>query len=371
MNRCQGITKKGERCRKKAKYDDGKYCHQHREPNIVKIIKQKKKNTKNSKNRKNTKTVKTTKVNIKKTKQKKIKVKVQNNICYENKIDIPERTIECPVCYSEYKESKMFTCTAEIHHICKYCIQHYMNDKLNQHAKIDCFAHNCSCPYSDDTINKIFHKNKHMHDKYIKNKNIHEIKALASILDNYSVCPFCSQWGCIIDNLYDGLHPHNINSVSCRVCNNSWCIFCRCESHGSTTCNRIPNDDDDVVYRMICKVVDEATIHSCPACKTKYHKDEGCNLMECPACHSYSCYLCGVEIIPDERNHKYTHFDNDPCSLYNNRDGVEPGVVHNGNIKYNSDKIKNAIKDLIEANSDRPNIVKKIEQIVKDKKVLD
>ena len=48
-------------------------------------------------------------------------------------------------------------------------------------------------------------------------------------------------------------------------------------------------------------------IHKCPVCNTKYDKVDGCNLITCPKCGKYSCYLCNQNIIPINGS-KYYHF---------------------------------------------------------------
>lgn len=115
--------------------------------------------------------------------------------------------------------------------------------------------------------------------------------------------------------------------------------------------------------------IDDAVIHKCPQCFTKYNKEDGCNLMTCPTCHSYSCYLCGILIRP-RGGIKYWHFKgsgsadaNATYPLYNN-DNDEEESIRQGNIRFNQQKVSKALTDLLSINRDDPEITKALEKEV-------
>jgi TRIAD3 protein (E3 ubiquitin-protein ligase RNF216) len=48
--------------------------------------------------------------------------------------------------------------------------------------------------------------------------------------------------------------------------------------------------------RYVEEQINEAVVRVCPKCKTQSIKEDGCNKMECPRCHTWTCYWCRKEI---------------------------------------------------------------------------
>jgi TRIAD3 protein (E3 ubiquitin-protein ligase RNF216) len=332
MPRCTGITKKGVQCKLNAKYNDNKYCRLHQ-------IKEEIKHETPVEPTKPTKPIKTIKYIV----------KMQRNHMMEcDAYEYIYDKLECSICFCEYYEHEMNRCNNG-HVACNNCTKQYINTAINDQKEITCFDSICNCKYNDNTIMNVYKGDIKGYDRYTDHLRILETKGLASIVDNYSICPFCSQWGCIVENVYDGIHPQNINGVRCLVCRKSWCVICRSAYHGEESCNKLNTHDEDVIHRVVCKVIDDAVIHTCPNCRTKYSKEDGCNLMTCPSCKTYSCYLCNTVIIP-KNGRKYYHFSKKTCPLYNNDTGTKKAEVPNANKRYKNEHIRFAVEKLLDAN---------------------
>jgi TRIAD3 protein (E3 ubiquitin-protein ligase RNF216) len=94
--------------------------------------------------------------------------------------------------------------------------------------------------------------------------------------------------------------------VVCRECHAQTCRLCGRGAHAGRTCEEIAAIDGD---RLIEEQMNEAVVRTCPHCRTQFMKEDGCNKMECPRCHTWICYFCR-KIIPKETG--YAHFWQEP-----------------------------------------------------------
>jgi hypothetical protein len=175
--------------------------------------------------------------------------------------------------------------------------------------------------------------------------------SFAKMFNGYQICPFCNMYGIIVEG--------NIKYVKCNRCDNkSWCTLCRREAHDNDPCWKIKNElDTDAIIFAVTETLTNALVHKCPSCNSKYIKEEGCNLMTCSSCRSYSCYLCGISLLPRGHN-KYWHFysgaekktNERTCALFNDVGAV--GLIpKQGNTKFNNDKVIAECTKLLNANN--------------------
>lgn len=90
--------------------------------------------------------------------------------------------------------------------------------------------------------------------------------------------------------------------------------------------------------------------------------------MTCPSCHTLSCYVCGIIIIPVKigtQTIKYQHFKGAgsaaataTCLLYNDGNGVEK---NQGNTSFNNEKVLKKCQELININD-----MKSVKNVIKD-----
>jgi len=268
---------------------------------------------------------------------------------------------ECQCCFDKVKKENTITCTGANekyrHMFCGDCIKGYIDSVLDQNKHIGCMmsAQGCNGYYKDNDMKKVLDEEKYK--RYLESAHVGEVMMLTKNLDNYQTCPFCTKYGIIIENI-DQI-PNDRCYIDCPHCKKSWCIKCRNEKHIPDPCGKLKTTDEKIIKNIVTQTIDDALIHKCPKCMTKYEKVDGCNLITCSTCHTYSCYLCGLLIVP-KNGQKYWHFGSGYglCPLYNSNDSD----VKKGNIKYNTEKIKTKLNDLITINKDNEDVVNKLKE---------
>jgi len=173
---------------------------------------------------------------------------------------------------------------------------------------------------------------------------------------NSEICPFCRMYFCIADE--------NILNLKCEKCHKTWCKKCKSSAH-ELGCNYIRNLTDEKILNQLAKIIDNALMHKCPYCNTRYIKDYGCTLVKCTSCGGKSCYLCGIKVpkkIINGRESEYWHYRESSCKVYLDDDGE---TSDQGNDKYNKRRIINACREFMDENS--PDVQEKIKKILKDK----
>jgi hypothetical protein len=268
--------------------------------------------------------------------------------------------VECKVCLDEYDLDHIVTCGVSDHTSCLECTKMYITGLINDKKKVSCLfdpTDKCGSIYSDCDIGMVCGEDQILLERYFDYRRVDEATQIATVVDNYHICPFCSKWGIIVDNQFPGDHPQNIKNLTCGNCHIMFCIKCRKAYHGNDTCNKIQTSTEDEVRKTIDRVITEAIIHNCPKCHTKYMKMDGCNLMTCPSCKAYSCYLCDLVIKP-KNGQKYWHFSNNKgrCPLYNHKGNTSAKEVTKGNTDYNNKKVLGALKKLVIENIESPEI---------------
>jgi hypothetical protein len=290
----------------------------------------------------------------------------------------PTDQAECPCCCDTFDRQMMIWCntnttasatvTPRSHGTCKDCFRSGLDSMINSKKKVSCIVDpKCCGGYKDSDIMDIL-DDKTL-QRYVEYLEIDQATKLASVLDNYYLCPFCSKYGIIIENVVGFNHQH-IQTIRCmnEKCQVEWCIRCRKAYHGADPCNILYSANRDVIRKTIDETIDCATIHNCPKCFTKYSKDDGCNLMTCPSCKSYSCYLCNVLIVPIN-GLKYSHFKgsgsalpNAKCELYNTKIVDNDQNIKKGNVDHNNKNVINALDHLIQINQNNPDVVRAIKE---------
>lgn len=292
-----------------------------------------------------------------------------------NELMIP--VTDCMCCYDTYSNDNIILCTNSTldnkHAICHTCMNFYIETLINGKNKIKCVNNNnCQGVYTDFDI--ITSLNERLLERYQEYVQVEQATRMASILDNYHLCPFCYKYGIIIENI-PGYQQEHIKIINClnSECKKTWCIYCRKAFHGNDPCNKINTYDIEVIKKTIDETIDSAIIHNCPKCFTKYNKEDGCNLMTCPSCGSHSCYVCNILITPIN-GQKYLHFSNAisigeffKCPLFNSKDTTNEENIKKGNVCFNEKKIINAMTNLIEINKDDPHIIQIINKYLVSK----
>lgn len=271
--------------------------------------------------------------------------------------------LECQCCFCEYPKEECIWCdkwSCSFNHIyCKTCLNTYFEINTRE-GKSTLACPSDSSEACNGSLSIINIKKLISNEIFIKLEDTIEhttVINLSKTLDNYYICPFCQRYGCIVDN-------DSINNIKCEKCEREWCKKCKQDSHESAECGRITGKfDKDLISNIVEECITNALLHKCPVCPSTYTKTEGCNLMTCGKCGTYSCYLCGIKITP-KNGRKYWHFKGSGsaeasavCNLYNGNN--ESKYDEKGNTEYNNNRIKNSCLKLYNVNDD-DNVKKEI-----------
>jgi hypothetical protein len=274
----------------------------------------------------------------------------------------------CKVCYEEHPNKTLIRCSnisPENKHVsCSDCTLGHINSLMsNGIASNTCMfdkSDKCGGTYSNKDIEKVITNtsNSEMLLKWNELIDISEILKMASICDDYIICPLCCKWGCIFEipagvvgNFY----------IPCGKCDERWCNVCKRKAHGNRSCYKLEfttkettDKKIEVIDHMLQEIITKTLTHCCTSCGCAYIKDEGCNLMICPNCDGLSCYICNMRLYI-KNSTKYWHFSghelsdsNAMCPLWNNEAG--DGKEAQGNTEYNKKAIESEITKFVKAN---------------------
>lgn len=234
-----------------------------------------------------------------------------------------------------------------LHIFCYNCTEKYINICI-----VEC-RNGLTCIMGKDACGGKFDINdleKFMSEKHIDNlKNIIEISdalEIAKAIENYQICPSCKKYGCIVDGL---------DHVLCQRCGKEWCTKCRRQHKEGVSCWIVTNENDNEAIRNIIEdLLTDVLYRRCSFCEAKYIKDNGCNLVICPACEISSCFICGERIDKDSNGKAYWHFKGSgsegrysTCVLYNDGNGESDDQ---GNFEYYEKCIKDKLRIILNDN---------------------
>ncbi|KAH7929949.1 hypothetical protein BV22DRAFT_1028918 [Leucogyrophana mollusca] len=205
--------------------------------------------------------------------------------------------IECGCCFSSYPFDKMIQCP-EAHLFCNTCMMSYASNLLGEHnPNIVCMDQSgCKLSFPESELERFL--SPKLLELYHRVKQRKEIEAAG--LENLEECPFC-EYKCVIENEMEKLfrcENTECGAVSCRECKKL--------DHLPKSCKEMEEDKHLDARHIIEEAMTRALMRNCPKCQKAFIKENGCNKMTCPNCHTMSCYICRKVISG------YDHFNNPP-----------------------------------------------------------
>ncbi|KAL0579960.1 hypothetical protein V5O48_002044 [Marasmius crinis-equi] len=207
--------------------------------------------------------------------------------------------IECGCCFTTYAFDKMVQCE-DGHLFCTECMVSYAENLLGSHnVSIVCMDQSgCKLPFPVSELRR-FLPDKLM-ELYERVKQRKEIELAG--LEGLEECPHC-EYKCVIENPDEKLFRCG-NFDSCGAIT---CRQCKKPDHLPKSCREVEDDRRLDGRHAIEEAMTAALMRNCPKCNKGFVKDDGCNKMTCPNCHSLSCYVCR-KLIPEG----YAHFNQAP-----------------------------------------------------------
>jgi len=210
-----------------------------------------------------------------------------------------ERTgnvFECGCCFVDVPLSRMVQC-AEGHLFCTDCIKKYVEEAVyaSGQTTVHCLDQSgCKANFPMDQLERAVPA--HQLQKIFARLADLDIKKAG--LENIHQCPHC-------DFQMEISNPDEKLFV-CRnpECGMETCLLCKEPNHIPLRCEEVEKKDVTDYRKKVEEAMTESLVRTCPKCKAKFFKTEGCNKMTC-SCGAYVCYVCRKQI-----SHKngYSHF---------------------------------------------------------------
>lgn len=232
-------------------------------------------------------------------------------------------TVQCGCCFEETVPlNRVVPCEGDsAHSFCFSCVSGLADTQVGlMKHELKCMdASACSASLSWSAVAKAL--DIKTFDRLEFNKQQAEI--MAAGLEGLEQCPFCDFKAICDDVEVDPVFA--CQNPGCEVVS---CRKCRLESHLPKTCEQHKKENDLTALHRVEEARSDAVMRTCPKCKVKIMKEDGCNKMICSTCRTYMCYECQEDLSKLGPN-VYDHF-NKPgakCSLYDrvgvNRHEVE------------------------------------------------
>lgn len=206
--------------------------------------------------------------------------------------------LECQCCFDSYAINKITHCDGdEPHFFCLECAESNAKNEIgNSRYKLTCMdGSGCKAAFSRQQ------KQRFLDAKSFE--TLERIQQQAELrlakLPNLSECPFCDFAAICppvdVDKEFRCGDP-KCEKISCRLC--------KLESHLPLTCEESKKESGISERHVIEEARTEALLRTCPKCKVKILKEDGCNKVIC-TCGGMLCDYCGKDISEVG----YVHFD--------------------------------------------------------------
>jgi TRIAD3 protein (E3 ubiquitin-protein ligase RNF216) len=164
----------------------------------------------------------------------------------------------------------MATCTTGKHSACFVCVRTYVQGIVGQGKYLPkCMDSDCKNVYAKTVLRPLLEQS--VMDRLERLEQNRQLKNIPGIEE----CPFCNFKGMQLEsNVFDCLNPE------CEV---SSCRHCKELSHVPRTCDEAKKDKSSGsnlnIRHLLEEAMSRAAMRVCHMCKTKFVKEEGCNLV--------------------------------------------------------------------------------------------
>lgn len=228
--------------------------------------------------------------------------------------------VECQCCYVDVPLNRTIHCeNNDGHFFCYDCMKNGAKSQIGlMRFEMRCFdTSGCQSGYSRSLLRKAL--GEVLMDKLDTIQQRQEIEAAG--IEGLHECPFCDFRAICPpveeDREFRCFNPE-CEKVSCRLCNKP--------SHVPMTCGEARQDEHLSTRHQIEEAMSEALMRSCPKCKVKIIKENGCNKMQCTKCRTLMCYVCKKDITGQGYSHfnqgRYGPSEPGKCSVYD-KEGLD------------------------------------------------
>lgn len=214
----------------------------------------------------------------------------------DEKAEREGNVMECGCCFVDVPMTRMVQC-GEGHLFCADCIKRYVEESAFSSGQTTVHCLDQSGCKANFPISQL--------ERAIPGPKLAKIFARLADLDikksgleNVHACPFCDFQMEIAnpdEKLFKCLNPE---------CLRESCLLCKEPNHIPQRCEEVEKQDVTSYRKKVEEAMTASLVRTCPKCKAKFYKADGCNKMTC-SCGAYVCYICRI-LIPKKEG--YDHF---------------------------------------------------------------
>ncbi|KAI3379623.1 hypothetical protein SNEBB_011366 [Seison nebaliae] len=206
---------------------------------------------------------------------------------------------ECHICYSQRDDVARRDC-CELP-VCENCLTIYVEDEIKSgKVRIECPM--CNVYMSREQIMQ------RLLTTELKLKFYRRLIDFTTNNPRARTCPQCSFVLHLNRDLINKKRRQKIPmKVQCPECSIIWCFNCHAPWHQNITCEDFSRGDQLLKCWAKEHHYGRRNAQMCPKCQVYIQREEGCNHMTCPFCHTAFCYRCGgryrrIPFIGDHSN---------------------------------------------------------------------
>ncbi|KAL2854522.1 hypothetical protein BJX68DRAFT_264427 [Aspergillus pseudodeflectus] len=205
--------------------------------------------------------------------------------------------VECGCCYTDAPANRAIPCEGnELHFFCYACIRKSAETQIGlMKYTLQCFdVSGCQASFARPHLKEVLGAS--MMSKLDSLQQADEIRMAG--LDGLEDCPFCSFKAVLAPVEED--REFRCANPACKVVS---CRLCKEKTHIPKTCEEARKDKGLSERHEVEEAMSKALIRNCPKCQVKIVKEDGCNKMICPQCHTSMCYVCKKDITKEAYGH--------------------------------------------------------------------
>jgi TRIAD3 protein (E3 ubiquitin-protein ligase RNF216) len=211
--------------------------------------------------------------------------------------------MECGCCFIDVPISRMVQC-AEGHLFCSDCIKKYVEETVyaSGQTTVHCLDQDgCKANFPMTQLERAVPA--HQLSKIFA--RLADLDIQKAGLENVHRCPHCD-FQMEIPNPDERLF--NCRNPECGL---ETCLLCKEPNHIPLRCEEVEKKNVTDYRKKVEEAMTASLVRTCPKCKAKFFKTEGCNKMTC-SCGAASCYVCREQISHKEGYNHFCQHDRNP-----------------------------------------------------------
>ena len=220
----------------------------------------------------------------------------------------------CAICFDECNQMLAMPCG---HSFCFDCWNAFCTNAVDEGpscVRTTCPDATCSEIVSDHEFAQALGTTS---PSYTKFKNFQ----LRSFVESNPYTRWCPGRGC--ERIAYALSPAAMeiegNIAKCDACVTKFCLVCGEEPHAPATCKALVKWNDKCRNESETANWILANTKSCPNCKIRIEKNQGCNHMSCQTCRHEFCWIC----MGDWKSHNSETGGYYKCNKFGSADGAD------------------------------------------------